>query len=131
MYQYTHKDIVRFSDSDAAGLLHFSRLLCYVEVAEHAALAELGAPVNLRAENALHWPRVSLNAAYLAPVFPQQEISVQLTLERAGRSSLSWAWEVLGGGEVLARGSLKTVCCRSEEGRLVPVELPDSIKSAR
>jgi acyl-CoA thioester hydrolase len=125
MYNYTHTCQTRFADSDAAGVIHFTRLLCYVEEAEHAALASLGLPIILSAHDALHWPRVTVNAEYLGPVYPLQDITVKLSLEKVGGTSLVWGWEILTSTSCAARGSLKTVCCRNESGVLAPVPIPD------
>lgn len=42
---YRHLSEVAFADTDASGLAHFSKMLCYVEIAEHAFLASIGIPV--------------------------------------------------------------------------------------
>ena len=128
MYSVTYTCKTRFSDSDAAGVIHFSRLLCYVEDAEHAALAALGFPVDPQAAEALFWPRVNLTADYSGPVFPCRDLTVLLTLQETGKSSLTWGWEIRSMETSRASGTLKTVCCRHESGKLRSVPLPEILR---
>ena len=96
---------VAFADTDAAGVVHFSRLLCYVEEAEHALLAELGIPV--MGEGG--WPRVLVECTYFAPLGPEDDVEVILIPDKIGRSSVCWNFAVLRDGQDMAKGLVKTV----------------------
>jgi 4-hydroxybenzoyl-CoA thioesterase/acyl-CoA thioester hydrolase len=127
MAVFVYKRVPAFADTDAAGMVHFSRLAQYVEEAEHAFLEQAGHPIDLRSPDALYWPRVAFNAEYLAPVPPLREIEVVLKAIRPGRSSLTFDWEIRAGGSVAAKGTMKTVCCRKTDGGLKPAELPKNM----
>jgi len=125
MKPFRYPRTAAFADSDAAGVIHFSRLLCFVEEAEHAWLAAQGMPVDLRRPEALHWPRAAVQAEFLGAAYPGEALEVVLTLSRRGARSLHWTWEIVRGAEPLARGTLVTVCCLPDgQGGLRSVPLP-------
>ena len=107
---------VSFADTDAAGRVHFSRLLCYVEEAEHTLLAELSIP--LMEDGG--WPRVHVDCDYFAPLGPGAAIEVILIPEKVGSTSVSWSFNILFEGRDVAKGSVKTVRVNGE-GK--PVEI--------
>lgn len=118
-----------FADSDAAGLIHFSRLACYVEEAEHAFLQKAGIGLGFSDPEALRWPRVQFSADFLKPIRPFETVEVLLLGAEAGNSSLRWTWEIQAGEEVVARGEMKTVCCREEHGRMRSFPLPEAVRT--
>ncbi len=83
---------VAFSDTDASGLAHFSKILCYVENTEHAFLASVGIPVF---SNSNGWPRVKISCDYRSPLRFQDKFEVQLSLTKIGNSSLNWKYQIL------------------------------------
>ena len=113
---------VAFADTDAAGRVHFSRLLCYVEEAEHTLLAELGIPLMGLKNEGGGWPRVHVDCDYFAPLGPGESVEVILIADRVGVSSVSWQFNILRDGQDVAKGSVKTVHV-SAEGK--PTELPN------
>ncbi len=96
---------VQFADTDAAGVVHFSRLLCYAEEAEHDLLRRVGIP--LLGDGG--WPRVHVDCDYLAPVRPGESVEVAIAPEEIGRSSVGWVFSVSTSGAEVARGRMKTV----------------------
>lgn len=83
---------VAFSDTDASGWAHFSKILCYVENAEHAFLASVGIPVF---SNNGGWPRVKITCDYRSPLRFQDKFEVQLSLTKIGNSSINWKYQIL------------------------------------
>jgi acyl-CoA thioesterase FadM len=49
---------VQFSETDAAGIVHFSNFFRYFEDAEHALWREAGGSI-LDRDSAIGWPRVA------------------------------------------------------------------------
>lgn len=115
--EFHHQRRVAFADTDAAGVVHFSRILCYVEEAEHACLAELGIP--LLGDGG--WPRVQLDCNYTAPLRPEDCAEIIVSPQDLGGSSIVWKFEVRCGEALCARGSMKTVRVNAE-GKPVPLE---------
>jgi acyl-CoA thioester hydrolase len=84
---------VAFSDTDASGWAHFSKILYYVENAEHDAfLASVGIPVF---SNSGGWPRVKITCDYRSPLRFQDKFEVQLSLTKIGNSSINWQYQIL------------------------------------
>lgn len=113
---------VAFADTDAAGRVHFSRLLCYVEEAEHTLLTENNIPVL----GSGGWPRVCVECNYFSPLGPGDAFEVILIPEKVGRTSVSWSFNILSEGQDVAKGSIKAVRVDAD-GK--PSELPNDWKN--
>lgn len=99
---------VAFADTDASGWVHFSKILTYAERAEHDFLAKLGIDVFGCGKGG--WPRVKVSCEYKRPLVFQEKISVILTLDHIGGSSLVWKFQILkADGELAVRGEMVTV----------------------
>jgi len=101
---------VAFADTDAAGCVHFSRMLCYVEEAEHTLLAELNIPLM----DGGGWPRVHAECNYFTSLGPGDAVEVILIPEQVGGSSITWSFNILREGQDVAKGSMKTVRVNAE-----------------
>lgn len=96
---------VQFADTDAAGVVHFSRLLCYVEEAEHALLEKLGIPLFGNGG----WPRVRVECDYSAPLRMGEEVDIVMEPAELGTSSILWRFTVRKQEAICATGSFKAV----------------------
>lgn len=103
--QHHYQRRVQFADTDAAGVVHFSRILCYVEEAEHDLLMKLDIPVL----DGGAWPRVHVECDYTAPAKAGDSLNVCLSPAKLGHSSILWAFAITCGGRDVAAGSIKTV----------------------
>lgn len=88
-HSHVYRRSIRFADTDAAGVAHFSRLLIIVEEAIHDFFQVRCIPI---LEKATAWPVVSIHADYSAACRFQDEISVALSLDKAGNSSLAFSF---------------------------------------
>ena len=86
---------VQFRDTDAAGIMHFSAFITYMEQAEHAFLRSLDMSVmKFRIDQMeISWPRVSVQCDYVAPLRFEQEFTVSLTIEKLGRKSVRYGFQ--------------------------------------
>lgn len=99
---------VAFSDTDASGWVHFSKILVFAERAEHDFLRAAGILVFKRVAGG--WPRVKISCEYKRPLQFQDDIEVVLGLDHIGGTSLCWKFEIFKTGDVLAaRGEMVTV----------------------
>lgn len=128
MQVFTYSFTPRFADTDAAGIIHFSKLFCYAEEAEHTFLISLGFPIQPGNDKCLQWPRVACTAEYLRPISAFKPLNVILTVKRLGATSVTWHWDIQNGTHSYARGELKTVCCTIVENRLEPTPIPDNLR---
>src|SRR5947209_3685117 len=122
---------VEFSDTDLAGIVHFSNFFRYMEAAETAFLRSKGLTVAWRTPGGekLGFPRVSAACDYFAPARFEDVLEVTVTAE-VGRKSVSYTHEFHRDGELLARGRITAVFCRSlPDGRFESVEIPGDIRA--
>jgi acyl-CoA thioester hydrolase len=122
--------LTQFSESDAAGIIHFSKIACYAEEAEHACLRQAGFPVKIFNPTAYRWPRVNFHANYILPIPPLFPVEVQLQPRALGRSSITWQWSIFDTKHetVFCKGEMKSVCCLLQDGKLCTCPLPEKLR---
>jgi len=120
---------VEFADTDLEGMVHFARFLVYMETAEHELLAAAGVTIGADADGRRWtWPRVKVECDYLAPLRFGDEVEIAVTVERRGKSSVTYSHQLSRDGEAVARGRVTAVCCRrAEDGALRPQEIPQGL----
>lgn len=121
--QQTYTRRVHFADTDAAGVVHFSKILCYIEEAIHFFLLEQGLDVSSEREG---WPVVKVDIDYRKPLFFNDEVDISVEPFSSGKTSLSWSFCAFSDGVIIAEGILTNV---RVDGRGKPVEVPQLLKS--
>ena len=106
---------VAWVDTDAGGRIHFTAALRYAEAAESALRRRLGL-----LEDWADYPRRRIEADYRAVLRFEDELEVRIRPDRIGRTSISWAWEILRDGVVCVDGR-HTVVHVDDAGRPAPV----------
>src|SRR5947209_1177416 len=92
--------VVEFADTDMAGMVHFAEFFRYMEAAEHAFLRSRGLSFQLDAGGEKYGlPRVSASCDYLKPAHFGEELTVEVTVVKLGRSSVSYAFDFTRDGE--------------------------------
>lgn len=121
---------VEFSDTDAAGIVHFANYFRYMERVEHAFWRSLGLSVQSRVGgHEIGFPRVKVDCEFLAPVRFEDELHATLTLDELGTKSVTFHFEFHREQTLVARGRTIAVCCRvGPNGTMKSVEIPDSIR---
>jgi acyl-CoA thioester hydrolase len=130
-YEITRR--VEFSETDLAGIMHFSNFFRFMESAEHAFFRSLGFSV-AQSRDGLQvcLPRVHAECDYTAPLRFEDEVQVRLLVERKGRSSLTYQFRFssLNGSrpQEVARGRLTVACVELQpDGAFKVVPLPKPI----
>lgn len=126
---FTTTRLVEFSDTDLAGIVHFSRFFVYMEAAEHAFLRSIGTHVvdNIAGQR-IGWPRVAATCDYRAPAYFEDELDIIVEITRKGQKSLTYSHTFRRGEDLIAEGSLTVVCCVVEHGKpMRTVEIPKAI----
>jgi YbgC/YbaW family acyl-CoA thioester hydrolase len=123
--------IVEFGDTDMAGIVHFANFFRYMEAAEHAYLRACGLSVVAEWEGEhVSFPRVSASCDFVRPARFGDVLEIAVRIERLGRSSVTYTFEVSKVGEVVARGQLTAVFCRVRPGHgIEPLEIPGAIRA--
>jgi 4-hydroxybenzoyl-CoA thioesterase/acyl-CoA thioester hydrolase len=119
--------LVEFSDTDMAGIMHFSAYFHFMEAAEHAFLRSLGLSVYSEVDDVvLTFPRVSASCDYAAPIRWEDQVDVEVNVECIGAKSVTYGFQFSVGGRKVAKGKMTSVCCRVEHKKPpVSVEIPD------
>jgi 4-hydroxybenzoyl-CoA thioesterase/acyl-CoA thioester hydrolase len=129
---------VEFCETDAAGIVHFSSLIIYMEQAEHALLRSLGLSVAHSATSTpddstwrdVSWPRVRVECDFLSPAKFEDIVSINVFLSVLGKKSVTYQHRLFIGTRAIATGSMTSVCCKRENGTLVGREIPAEIRDA-
>ena len=115
---FRYRRRVEFRDTDMAGIVHFSVFFTYMEAAEHELLRSVGLGVfNEVAGQNLSWPRVAASCDYRSAIRFEDEIEIQVSIEKLGTSSIAYKHEIYRGDMLVAEGSMTTVCCKVEHGQ--------------
>jgi YbgC/YbaW family acyl-CoA thioester hydrolase len=132
-YEFKITRRVEFSETDMAGIMHFSNFFRFMETAEHAFFRSLGHSVLLsRSGFDLHLPRVHAECDYLAPLYFEDEVLVHLLVEEKSTRRLSYQFRFFRVASTerkeVARGRLVVVCTsRQPDGSLKAATLPEAI----
>lgn len=127
---FQSRRFVEFSDTDMAGIAHFSAFFRYMESAEHALLRSLGLSVHHKLEDgvAVSFPRVSAACDYTSPAYCEDDLDIQVTIERLGTKSVSYAFQFYRDETPIARGKMTSVCCKLEADKPpVAMPIPDEV----
>lgn len=115
---FTHRRRIEFADTDAGGIVHFSRFLVFMETAEHEMLRERGLePLVEHDGQVICWPRVEASCRYSKPARLGDSLDIEVRVERRGKSSMTYAFRVMRAGETLADGRMTSVCCTLNDDR--------------
>lgn len=119
---------VNFSDTDLAGIVHFSNILRFVEEAEHAALFSIGvAPVSKDGG----FPKVHVDCDYRSPLRFGDMAKISLEIDRVGEKSIAWSFNVHVEGRLAAEGKIITAyVTASGEGACIPETVRESLVSS-
>jgi YbgC/YbaW family acyl-CoA thioester hydrolase len=132
-YEFQITRRVEFSETDLAGIMHFSNFFRFMESAEHAFFRSLGFSVAHSGDGLeVCLPRVHAECDYAVPLRFEDEVLVRLLVERKGRRSLTYQFRFcrLNGSrpEEVARGRLTVACVeRQANGTMKAVPLPKAI----
>ena len=131
---------VEFSETDMAGIVHYSNFFRYMESAEHGFFRSLGFSVVMHQfETPMGWPRVRAECDYRAPLRFEDEVEIHMLVTEKKSKSLSYIFKIrkLNGPEPIevARGMLTVVCVtKDSQGKFaaanIPKEFADKIEVA-
>ena len=122
-YEFKLEKTVEFSETDMAGIVHFSNYFRYMEMAEHAFFRSLGFSIHSREqEPQIGWPRVQVSCEYKKPLRFEDRIEIHLLVREKRPRSLAYEVRISrieedGGREEVARGTLTTVCITFDRER--------------
>lgn len=121
---------VEFSQTDAAGIVHFASFFAMMESAEHEMLRSLGLSVMppLGDSPRLTWPRIATSCDFHSAARFEDQLSITVTVEHIGNSSVRYRFDIGRDGSKIATGKLTAVCCDLASGHLEKTSIPESIR---
>lgn len=135
--EFTITRAVEFSETDMAGIMHYSNFFRFMESAEHAFFRSLGYSVVARpGAPKVGWPRVHASCDYHRPLRFEDQVEVRLRVVEKRTKALTYEFRFrklgpvtpAGGGEDVARGRLTVVCVASQpDGSMRATSIPDEI----
>jgi YbgC/YbaW family acyl-CoA thioester hydrolase len=139
-YEFKAVRRVEFSETDMAGIVHFSNFFRYMETAEHAFYRSLGFSVTLNhLEPPLGFPRVHAACDYKKPLRFEDQLEVHLLVKEKRSRVLNYLFRFnkLAGDSttLVATGVLTVVCVAHDrngkmEAVAIPAELANKIEVA-
>ena len=138
-YEFKTIRRVEFSETDMAGLMHFSNYFRYMETAEQAFFRSLGLSVFRSGDPPVSWPRVHAECDYKIPLHFEDEVEIHLLVAEKKPKALTFAFKFrklnASPPVQVARGLLTAVCVRHEpDGGMTVCSMPkaalDKIQAA-
>lgn len=131
-YEYKVRRRVEFSETDMAGIVHYSNFFRYMEAAEHEFFRSLGFSVVTRhVDPPVGWPRVRAECDYKQPLRFEDEYEVHMLVAEKKSKSLTYQFRIRKLNAQppveVARGSLTVVCVTHEGGALKATTIPKEI----
>ena len=123
---------VEFSETDLAGIMHFTHFYRWMEICEHEFLRSLGLSVDMEDENGrFGWPRVKSGCRFKHPLRFEEEVEIKLIVTELRDRSICYAfqfWKEENGERVkAAAGEVVAACVRFDQvtGIMTPIHIPE------
>ena len=118
---------MQFSETDAAGIVHFSNYFRYFEDAEHALWRDAGLSIHPE-RSEIGWPRVSASCEYYRPLRFEQEFDVAVRIAEISKRTITYRGDITRGGERVAAATWKIACVNKlADGSMKSTEIPDDV----
>ncbi|MDB6024947.1 MAG: thioesterase superfamily protein [Verrucomicrobiales bacterium] len=138
-YEFKVVRRVEFSETDMAGIMHFSNYFRFMETAEHGFFRSLGHSIVTRnIETPVGWPRVHAQCDFKQPLHFEDEVEVHLIVVEKRSKALTYLFRLkklnANPPVEVARGKITVVCVTHIDGKMsacsIPKELADKIDVA-
>src|SRR5215212_4551621 len=126
---FSHTRRVQFSETDLAGIVHFSNYFRWMEEVEHAFFRSIGLSVSMQ-HDGMHvgWPRVSTGCEFFGPIRFEDEVELHMRVTKVGEKSFNYEVDFNVAGRRVALGKMTSVCCALEGGRMRSIAIPATIR---
>ncbi len=127
---------VEFSETDMAGIMHFSNYFRWMEACEAGFYRSLGLPlISFVPGNVVGWPRVSASCTYKEPLRFNDSVEVRLLVKELRTRAVIYVFQfrkVDAAGQVLpavvAQGEIAAVCVTADaNGKMAAQPIPPDV----
>ncbi|MGB0409824.1 MAG: acyl-CoA thioesterase [Opitutales bacterium] len=134
-YEHTSTRRVEFSETDMAGLVHFSNFFKYMETAERDFFEAAGVDlIRSKPGELVGWPRARAECKFSAPVRFGETLEIHLAVKAVKDRSIDYQFRIFrrnddGSRTQCGKGHMTTVFTElTRAGELRSVELPEHVR---
>jgi YbgC/YbaW family acyl-CoA thioester hydrolase len=134
--EHTSTRQIEFSETDMAGLVHFSNFFKYMETAERDFFAAAGLDlIRTKPGELVGWPRARADCKFSAPIRFGDTIEIHLAVKALKDRAIDYQFRIYRRNDDETRtqagkGHMTTVLSElTPEGKLRSVELPEDLRS--
>ena len=134
-YEHTSTRRIEFSETDMAGLVHFSNFFKYMETAERDFFEAAGVDlIRTKPGELVGWPRARAECKFSAPVRFGDIIDIHIAVKAVKDRSINFQFRILrrnpdGSRTQCGKGHMTTVLTElTSAGELQSVELPPHVR---
>lgn len=136
LYEHTSTRQIEFSETDMAGLVHFSNFFKYMETAERDFFDAAGIDlIRTKPGELVGWPRARAECKFSAPLRFGDTIDIHLAVKAVKDRALDYQFRIYrrnpdGSRTQAGKGHMTTILAQlCESGELQSVELPDDLRT--
>ena len=134
-YEHTSTYKIAFSETDMAGLVHFSNFFKYMEIAERDFFELVGVDlIKTNPDELLGWPRGRAECKFSAPIRFGDTIDIHLAVKAVKDRAIEYQFRIFrrnddGSRIQAAKGHMTTILAQlTANGALQSVELPAHVR---
>jgi YbgC/YbaW family acyl-CoA thioester hydrolase len=122
---------VRFVDTDASQRIHYTALFRFFEAAEHEFFRDLETGYPEMSDRALAWPRVHAECDISGALVFDDEIQIEVAVERVGTTSFALRFRALKSGVECGTGTIVIVCMNvaAQKSQPLPTVFAEALRS--
>lgn len=135
-YEHTSTRRIEFSETDMAGLVHFSNFFKYMETAERDFFEAAGVDlIRTQPGEMVGWPRARAECKFSAPLRFGDTIEIHLAVKSVKDRAIDYQFRIFrrnedGSRTQAGKGQMTTILAQlSESGQLQSVELPQDLRA--
>ena len=135
-FEHTSTRRIEFSETDMAGLVHFSNFFKYMETAERDFFEAAGLDlINTKPGEVVGWPRARAECKFSAPLRFGETIDIHLAVKSMKDRSIDYQFRIFrrnpdGTRTQAGKGHMTTILTElSDAGTLRSIELTEAVRS--
>jgi YbgC/YbaW family acyl-CoA thioester hydrolase len=134
-YEFKAHRRVEFSETDMAGIVHYSNFFRYMETAEHAFFRSIGFSIAMQhTDTPMGWPRVHASCDFRHPLRFEDVFEIRMLVAEKKSKALTYLFKFTKLNATpqveVARGRLTVVCVtRDATGKMSAAPIPEFIAS--